>query len=176
MKVHRFARLVSPTLAGLLAIGGTAVVPFACNGQPEPKPFDGSSLGYCSGSQVAEIQAEKCSDCGKGTAYALCNGTSYTECACQIPNGYSLDSGLVDGPEGEPVVGMIGFNGGGPAGVALPCCSGDEVFEIPSNECAGANCVGSVAYAVCQNNSYSACSCEIPAGYGYPDGNPCDAN
>jgi hypothetical protein len=82
----------------------------------------------------------------------------------------------VDGPEGEPVVGMIGFNGGGPAGVALPCCAGDEVFEIPANECGGANCPGPVAYAVCQHNSYSACACEIPAGYGYPDGNPCDAN
>jgi hypothetical protein len=175
MKVHRFAHPVVPILACLLVAGGVAAVGSACSGQPEPKPYDGSSLGYCSGSQVAEIKGDGCG-CTGPTAYALCNGASYTECACQIPNGYSLDSGLVDGPEGEPVEGLIGFGGGGPAGVALPCCSGDEVFEIPANECSGANCVGPVAYAVCQSNSYSACSCEIPAGYGYPDGSPCDAN
>jgi hypothetical protein len=175
MKMHRFVRSLC---AGVLAAGGAAGIVSSCSGEPVPVYFDGKSLGYCSEFQVAEIGAAECAGarCGGSVAYALCNGASYTECACEIPNGYEIDGGALDGPQGPPAQGVVGFNGGGPAGVALPCCQGNDVFEIPSPEC-DASCVGSVAYAVCQNNSYSGCSCDIPDGFGYPDGpGPCDAN
>ncbi len=172
MKVHRFVRSM---MVGFVAGGGATSIAVSCGGEPTPSYFDGKSLGYCSGSQVAEIRADECegSGCGGSIAYALCNGTSYTECACSIPSGYELDGGAIDSPQGNPATGVVGFGGGGPQGVALPCCQGNEVFQIPSSEC-GANCPGPVAYAVCQNNSYSGCSCAPPPGYGYPDGpGPC---
>jgi hypothetical protein len=180
MKVRSFVR---SALACGLCIGGAAGVASACTGSDPTAVYfdggrtyrDGGSHGYCSGSQALEIAADDCSGCTGSTAFALCNGASYTECACAIPNGYSLDGGFIDGGQGEPAKGVIGFGGG----AGLPCCAGNEVFEIPAAACAGANCRGIeaslVAYAVCQDNAYSGCACDIPEGYSLPDGpGPCN--
>lgn len=168
--------IIRSVLLGIVSVGGAAGVESACSSPPMPRYFDGANLGYCSGFQVDEIAGGDCG-CSGSVAYALCNGSSYTECACEIPSGYFVDGGAIDTGQGAQVNRTLPFNGGGPQGVSLPCCEGNDVFEIPANECAGANCAGTVAYAVCQNNSYSACACDIPSGYGYPDGpGPCDEN
>jgi len=173
MKVSLFVRTA---LACIFAVVGAAGVASACSSsEPTVMYFDGSSLGYCSGSQADEIRASECvgASCTGSTAYALCNGASYTECACAIPSGYSLGGGVVDSGQGQPAAGVVPFGGG----AVLPCCAGNEVFEIPAAECVSANCRGTVGYAVCQDNAYTGCSCDIPAGYGYPDGpGPCNEN
>jgi hypothetical protein len=64
-----------------------------------PVPFDGGGLhlGPCSGDVVALIPASACPNhCPGSLAYAVCEGTAYMECACNIPPGYSL-VGLSDG-------------------------------------------------------------------------------
>jgi hypothetical protein len=56
-------------------------------------PFDGGGLelGPCSGHVVALIPAASCpARCPGSLAYAVCEGTAYTECACNIPPGYTL--------------------------------------------------------------------------------------
>jgi hypothetical protein len=179
MKV-RSRLVVRSVFIGVVAVGGAAGVVSACSRESLAKPFDGESLGYCSGPQVHEIHpASDCQGCTGNTAYALCNGSSYDECSCGIPEDYSLDGGEIDSGQGPPTVGVISFGGGGPQGVSLPCCEGNEVFEIPAAECGNCSATETptVAYAVCQGGGYSGCSCEIPDGYSYPDGpGPCDGN
>jgi hypothetical protein len=89
-------------------------------------PFDGGSLtlGACMGHTVALIPAAACpARCPGSLAYAVCTGSSYGDCACNIPPGYTLavlsdggvreaattdaraDAGVVDAP----------FDGGGDA-------------------------------------------------------------
>ncbi len=174
MRVTLFMRSV---LTCVLAFAGGAWIVPACSGtEPTAMYFDGASLGYCSGFVAYEIPARECGGgtaaCTGHVAYALCNGTTYSECACEIPSGYSLDGGIVDGGQGQPVRGVIPFSGTAP-----PCCAGNVLFEIPGPECAGANCTGNVAYAVCQGNAFSGCSCDPPDGYGPPeDAAPCADN
>ncbi len=131
----------------------------SCSSSPLPVRFDGASLGYCSGQVVRPIAAHMCDGCS-GAAYAICNGNTYSECACGIPNGYSLDGGALEGAQGPEKTNPVPFEGG----VNLPCCTGKIVFELPASECP-ANCRGNVAYAICVNDAYTDCTCDIPAGY-----------
>lgn len=173
MKVRPSVRSVC---ACVLAFAACAGVASACSGaEPTANYFNGSDLGYCSGFQVQEIRAAECGhqeggvNCPGTTAYALCNGTSYTECTCEIPAGYSLDGGVVDSGLSPQVNGVVPFSGDTP-----PCCGGNVLFEIPGPECSLANCRGNVAYAVCQGGAYSGCACDPPDGYAAPnDAAPC---
>ncbi len=64
-------------------------------------PFDGGSLslGPCRGQVVALIPATACpAHCPGSLAYAVCKDGAYTECACDIPPGYTL----VPLSDGEP--------------------------------------------------------------------------
>jgi hypothetical protein len=76
------------------------------DGEPIPdgnvSPLDGQALGIgpCSGMVALAIPSAECpSLCAGSIAYALCDGTSYSECACTVPPGYKLavlESGLPD--------------------------------------------------------------------------------
>jgi len=48
-------------------------------------PYVGPSLGSCSSDEYVLIGASDCGGCSGTTAYALCDGSSYTECTCQLP-------------------------------------------------------------------------------------------
>jgi hypothetical protein len=50
----------------------------------------------CSGEVAFAIPAADCpKDCKGSTAYVLCEGVCYSECACDLPRGFSLaDGGL----------------------------------------------------------------------------------
>jgi hypothetical protein len=70
--------------------GGAGDAPSA-----HPVPFDGGKLdlGSCSGHVVALIPAAACPNhCPGSVAYAVCDGSAYGECACNIPPGYALTS------------------------------------------------------------------------------------
>ena len=87
-----------------LPAGYTVQSPGAQQGCPEsggagdapsahPIPFDGGrlDLGPCSGHVVALIPAAACPDrCPGSLAYAVCAGSAYGACACDIPAGYTL--------------------------------------------------------------------------------------
>jgi len=55
---------------------------------------------------------------------------------------------------------LIGVVTGVPAS-----CVGDTYFQVPASHCGFLNCPGRTAYAICDGSSYTACDCEIPAGY-----------
>jgi hypothetical protein len=46
----------------------------------------------------------------------------------------------------------------------LPNCSGKMAFAFPAADCR-VPCTGAVAYALCTGECFTACACEIPAGY-----------
>lgn len=46
----------------------------------------------------------------------------------------------------------------------LPNCSGKVAFELPATDCP-VPCKASVAYALCQGECFTACSCELPSDY-----------
>jgi hypothetical protein len=46
----------------------------------------------------------------------------------------------------------------------LPNCTGKVAFEIPATDC-NVPCSGSVKYALCEGECFTACGCELPAGY-----------
>jgi hypothetical protein len=53
-------------------------------------PVTGFDPGACSGSEYIAVDVSECPSAGCGTeAYALCDGTAYTECACDIPSGWT---------------------------------------------------------------------------------------
>jgi hypothetical protein len=59
-----------------------------------PALIDGGDLGTCSGYQAKVIPASMCPNqtcCGE-SAFALCLGTSYSDCACTLLDGYKLVS------------------------------------------------------------------------------------
>jgi len=136
----------------------------ACIQEPDPQHYAGSAAtGYCSGLFAKEIPASQCPGCS-GNAYALCNGNTFNECACDLPSYYYLDAGTLDVqvvllPEG----GLSGFDGNFLSG----CCTGKTYLEIPASSC-DAGCAGTVGYALCQDNAYSECTCSVPAGYTLP--------
>jgi hypothetical protein len=46
----------------------------------------------------------------------------------------------------------------------LPNCSGKTAFAFPAADCS-VRCKGAVAYALCTGECFTACTCEVPAGY-----------
>jgi len=46
----------------------------------------------------------------------------------------------------------------------LPNCTGKVAFELPATDC-NVPCKASVAYALCQDECFTACACELPADY-----------
>ena len=67
--------------------------------------FDGASLGKCSNEDYVIIAADDCPvmGCLGSAAFALCEGASYSRCACTPPGaGWTLvDGGPVDGGQGD---------------------------------------------------------------------------
>jgi hypothetical protein len=107
------------------------------------------------------IPGDKCPGCGGG-AFALCNGTIFNECECDLPSEFSLDAGTFEASivyltEG----GVTTFDAGA---TTYPCCSGNTYLEIPANECPS-NCKEKVGYVLCYENSFSQCACSVPEGY-----------
>jgi hypothetical protein len=152
---------VAGALAGVEI--ATAGMTEACHMEPNPEHYEaGAALGYCSGFTAKPLAAGECRGCS-GAAFALCNGVTFTECACELPSDYSLDSGTFEAE--TPVIeegGLTPFDATG-----LPCCKGNTVFEIPSSYCPS-HCAGVVAYAICEDNAYTECNCDIPERYSLP--------
>jgi len=71
-------------------------------------------LPFCSGKVAFAIPAGDClqQTCTNGEAYALCEETCYTACACALPEGYSLEPGGFF-VEGGAAVGGAPKDGGG---------------------------------------------------------------
>jgi hypothetical protein len=161
------------TAAAALAGAGMTIAGMAsaCNMEPDPVYFaGGKALGYCSGFTAKTLRAGECHACS-GEAFALCNGTSFNECTCQLPGDYSLDAGTFEGASPTPIAdgGLtpISVEGG-----RYPCCEGNVYREIPASDCPSP-CAGEVAYLICQDNAWTACACSIPAGFALPT-NICD--
>src|SRR5579871_6436610 len=72
------------------------------------------------------------------------------------------------GPLPHPFVGNLGS------------CEGQLAVQVPSSECrlsftsAASACSGSVAYALCNGNSFNVCTCDLPSDYFF-DGGTVDA-
>jgi hypothetical protein len=165
------------TVAGACGAGVAvlaAMTGAACSSGPPPHFFDGTALGPCEGFLAKEIDASECktapgsglAPCSGSSAYALCNGNTFNVCTCDLPGDYFFDGGTVDTGGKPPITGTVPFLDGG--GTDLPCCIGNAVFELPASECP-AHCTGTKAYAVCVDQAFNACSCDIPDGYGFSD-------
>jgi hypothetical protein len=153
--------------AGALASTGvtSAGLASACRMEPDPVFLEGgAALGYCSGFFAKPLRTGECPGCS-GEAFALCNGNSFNECTCELPSEYSLDSGTFQGATPGMAAGLtpITVEAG-----RYPCCEGNVYREIPAFVCP-AHCAGEVAYLICQGDAWTACSCEIPAGFNLPD-------
>jgi len=148
---------------GALVIG---LVGVACSNGPEPHFYAGGSLGSCEGRLAVEIKTSDCSGCKGPTAYALCNVDTFNVCVCDLPTDYFLDGGTVDTGSGPPLGGLVDFRDGAPP--LPPCCQGKVVYELPATECP-ARCAGNSSYAVCIDDEWAKCACDIPEGYGFPD-------
>ena len=150
----------------------------ACSSGPPPHFFDGTvdgtALGPCEGFLAKPIPASACKTvpdsgldpCTGTTAYALCNGMTYNVCTCDLPGDYFPDGGTVDSGGMAPITGTVPFLDGG--GTDLPCCIGNVVYELPGSACP-AHCTGTKSYAVCVDQSFTACACDIPDGYAVSD-------
>jgi hypothetical protein len=161
--VARFGVFVAA--AGTVARAGlvTGGLSSACTTEPDPVYYDGGGDAYCSGLFAKPIPARECTGCSS-QAFALCNGNTFNECICELPSDYSLDSGTFEAanplsPEGS----LASFDAS-----ILPCCQGKAALEIPAANCP-LSCAGTVAYAICQDNAYTVCACDIPREYALPD-------
>ena len=79
----------------LAAMGATAVaVASACLVSEDGSPYliDGGDLGRCSGQVAKEIPASSCPKvtCCSKTAFALCLGSSYSDCSCALIAPFTL--------------------------------------------------------------------------------------
>jgi hypothetical protein len=94
--------LLPVVIAGF--VGAAAVVACSTSSTPATVTFTVSpgvptytytgSLGSCSTEDTyVVIAVGDCGGCSGSTAYALCDGTSYTDCSCDAPSG----SGWVEG-------------------------------------------------------------------------------
>jgi hypothetical protein len=146
------------------ASAGIVAVAVACT-SPEPRAFDGSSLGACTGAYAKEIPASRCTGCTGSSAYALCNGDTFNVCTCDVPGDYSTDAGLVDTGAGPELRGFVALDADI---LATICCTGKIVYELPASDCP-ARCKGETAYAVCVDDAFTACACDIPPGYSFSD-------
>ncbi len=78
------------TLAVLLVVVGACTTPSGQSGDLDAAtPFDGAFLGPCSADDYLIIDASACpaTGCIGTLAFALCEGTSYGQCACAPPGG-----------------------------------------------------------------------------------------
>lgn len=140
-------------------------------------------LVRCCGDVAQQVPASLASDvCEASVAFALCDGIHF-ECqpVCALPAGFTVlaagakqncsrEAAVVDAPSATPVP----FDGGG---LRLGPCSGDVVALILAAACPN-HCLGSLAYAVCEGDTYADCACNIPPGYslvGLTDGSAFDA-
>jgi hypothetical protein len=57
-----------------------------------------------------------------------------------------------------------GAKGGKVTGGVTATCTGDVYEPVAASDCGFLKCTGSV-YALCVDNSWSACDCSIPPGY-----------
>jgi hypothetical protein len=151
MRAHRFA-----------AVGALVVLAFlAC--VADRSTTGTISLGACVGNVAKEIPASECpASCSGAEAYALCDGKTYTTCACSLPGGFKLvdgDGGMDAEPESDGSVSPLDGQA-----LGIGACSGKVALAIPSAECPSL-CPGAIAYALCEGNSYSECACTIPKGY-----------
>jgi hypothetical protein len=80
------------------------------------------SGGDCS-TEDTYIVVANCGTCG-ATGYALCDGTSYTECSCSIPTGSGWVAFSGGGDDGGPEATM-GDDGSGPE-ASSPDGGGDD--------------------------------------------------
>jgi hypothetical protein len=56
--------------------------------------YDGSPLGSCSGNEYTVVGT--CAGCTGAFSYALCDGETYSQCACAIPVGWTETTDLTD--------------------------------------------------------------------------------
>jgi hypothetical protein len=68
------------------------------NGAPVSVTFEAGRLPCCEGKVVREIPKVQCpTNCGGEVAWVICQDNAWTECACDIPDGYSLSDVTCDG-------------------------------------------------------------------------------
>jgi hypothetical protein len=84
------------TLAG----GDSGIVDAEPDTSLSPLDSEALGIGPCSGKVVLVIPSADCASfCAGSIAYAVCDGTRYSECSCNIPKGYKIavaESGLVE--------------------------------------------------------------------------------
>ena len=113
--------------SGVCALVGVGIVGLAvasaCLISENGSPYliDGGALGACSGQEAREIPASSCPKvtCCSATAFALCLGTSYSDCSCALLDGYTLVNAA-----GRPVDADIDLGG--------ECGSPDSGADGPS--------------------------------------------
>jgi hypothetical protein len=169
MKGRWFGGTAARRLGVLLTLGTLGLGSFAasfgsaCIQEPDPEHFTGDAGASCSGLFAKQIPASECPGCS-GSAYALCNGNTFNQCACDLPSYYYLDAGTLDA---QVVLlsdgGLSGFDGS----YLSVCCVGNTYLEIPGSSC-DAGCASTVGYALCHDNIFSECTCSVPAGYTLP--------
>jgi hypothetical protein len=106
----------------------------------------------------------------------------FAETSCVI-DYRDLDGSTDGSPEGgQSVLGEGGFEADAPETdldfgccsrvivPTLPTCTGMTAIEVPAKDCSAFACNGQVAYVLCQDDCYSACACDLPAGFTLVDG------
>jgi hypothetical protein len=142
-------------LVSLIMLTGAATRLCACSTTDETIvigeiPFNGSSLGPCSGDASKVIAAGLCPTvCPGSQAEAFCVGTTYSECAC-ISVSTQCDSGCCF-PNPEPCTGKV------------------AITDLSERQCDA-----EFGYLLCNGTCYASFSCELPTGYvvAPPDAGP----
>jgi hypothetical protein len=111
---HRHGVWVSVGAASVAVIA--AVVASACLVSQDGSPYliDGGGLGACSENEAKAIPASMCPNalCCGAVAFALCSGSSYSDCSCTLLDG----SVLVNDAAEIPMGGDCGEEEGGAGG------------------------------------------------------------
>jgi hypothetical protein len=179
------------TFAAVALFAAVNAMPLACRGPSDgfvPGPVENVPLSCADGSFLAVTPADcPASACIGTMVYAICQGGTFTGCACSPPPGSNEDdeggeTSVEDGGEEASFCDMgvesgnVTCNEGGDGPLFdtgdLGDCSGNVARRVfPCGSCKGDG------YALCNGLTYSTCSCDLPPGYtlldaGVLDGGP----
>ena len=137
-------------------IGAAAIVACSTSSTPATVTFTVSpgvptytytgSLSSCTTEDTyVVIAVGDCGGCSGTTAYALCDGTSYTDCSCDVPigSGWTVEPGSSDSGSDTGNGGDTGLDGGDSGTDANPGDSSTDTGSVDGGGDTGSGDAGS---------------------------------